>query len=91
MNSDIDTDEGVTGCAWPDRTNGWCRSLWLGMRSDVRGSSGRGSTPPVGTGAEVDRLRQVLEDVRFSLERGCWQEALAVTQAALTRGVPLAH
>jgi hypothetical protein len=33
----------------------------------------------------VTHLRQVLEDVRFCLERGHWQAALATTHAALTR------
>jgi hypothetical protein len=33
---------------------------------------------------ESDRLHQVLQDVRFLLERGSWQAALAATRAALT-------
>jgi hypothetical protein len=40
---------------------------------------------PVLPDPEVDRLQQVLEDVRFLLERGYWQAALAATRAALTR------
>jgi hypothetical protein len=34
---------------------------------------------------EVVRLQRVLEDVRFSLERGYSQAALAAVRAALTR------
>lgn len=43
------------------------------------------TVPPaaVRPGPEVARLQQVLEDVRFSLERGSWQAALATVHAAL--------
>lgn len=41
-------------------------------------------TPPL-PDREVTHLRQVLEDVRFCLERGHWQAALATTHAALNR------
>jgi hypothetical protein len=34
--------------------------------------------------SKVARLQRALEDVRFSLERGNWQAALATTRAALT-------
>jgi hypothetical protein len=40
---------------------------------------------PVLPDPEVARLQRVLEDVRFSLERGYWQAALAAVRAALTR------
>ncbi|MDQ3761963.1 MAG: hypothetical protein M3460_09750 [Actinomycetota bacterium] len=40
---------------------------------------------PVLPDPEVARLHRVLEDVRFSLERGYWQAALAAACAALTR------
>lgn len=40
---------------------------------------------PVLPDPEVARLQRVLEDVRFSLERGYWQAALAAARAALTR------
>ncbi len=40
---------------------------------------------PVLPDPEVDRLQQVLEDVRFLLERGYWQAALGAARAALTR------
>ena len=67
-------------------------------RREVARSSGHGATPP-GLGGhvmtappapvladpEVARLQRVLEDVRFSLERGYWQAALAAARAALTR------
>ncbi|MGH3834962.1 MAG: hypothetical protein ACREX8_06455 [Gammaproteobacteria bacterium] len=45
------------------------------------------TTPPapVLPDPEVTRLQRVLEDVRFSLERGYWQAALAATRAALAR------
>ncbi len=39
---------------------------------------------PGRTSTEVAKLRQVLEDVQFSLERGSWQAALAATRAVLT-------
>ena len=41
---------------------------------------------PVLPEPEPDRMRQVLQDVRFLLERGYWQAALAAARAALTRG-----
>ena len=34
---------------------------------------------------EVTRLQRALKDVRFCLERGDWQTALAAARAALTR------
>ncbi|MGH3972464.1 MAG: hypothetical protein ACRDS9_03950 [Pseudonocardiaceae bacterium] len=37
---------------------------------------------PVPPDPEVDRLQQVLEDIRFLLERGYWQAALAAARAA---------
>ncbi|HEV7449977.1 MAG TPA: hypothetical protein VGO16_01010 [Pseudonocardiaceae bacterium] len=40
---------------------------------------------PVLPDADVARLQRVLEDVRFSLERGNWQAALAAARAALDR------
>ncbi|MGH4007047.1 MAG: hypothetical protein ACRDTH_02575 [Pseudonocardiaceae bacterium] len=40
--------------------------------------------PVTATDSEVARLLRVLEDVRFSLERGCWQAALGTARAALT-------
>ncbi|MGH3897037.1 MAG: hypothetical protein ACRDTA_02050 [Pseudonocardiaceae bacterium] len=40
---------------------------------------------PVLPDPEVGRLQQVLEDVRFMLERGYWQAALGAARAALTR------
>lgn len=40
---------------------------------------------PVLPDPEVGRLQQVLEDIRFMLERGYWQAALAAARAALTR------
>jgi hypothetical protein len=43
------------------------------------------ASPPPLPDPEVTHLRQVLEDVRFCLERGHWQAALATTHAALTR------
>jgi hypothetical protein len=39
---------------------------------------------PVLPDPEVAHLRQVLKDMRFLLERGCWQAALAAARAALT-------
>ena len=43
------------------------------------------ATPtPVPADLEVARLQRVLADVRFSLERGCWQTALGAARAALT-------
>ncbi len=39
---------------------------------------------PVLADSEVARLQRVLEDVRFSLERGYWQAALGAVRAALT-------
>lgn len=39
---------------------------------------------PVLADPEVNHLRQVLKDVRFLLERGCWQAALAAARAGLT-------
>jgi len=51
------------------------------------GRGGRAMTAPpapVLTDSEVARLQRVLEDVRFSLERGYWQAALAAVRAALT-------
>jgi hypothetical protein len=39
---------------------------------------------PVLPDPEVIRLQRVLEDVRFSLERGYWQAALAAARTALT-------
>jgi hypothetical protein len=44
------------------------------------------TTPPALSDPESARLQQVLEDVRFLLERGYWQAALATARAALTRG-----
>ncbi|MGH3812907.1 MAG: hypothetical protein ACRDUV_10680 [Pseudonocardiaceae bacterium] len=52
------------------------------------GLGGRAMTTPpapVLPDPEVTRLQRVLEDVRFSLERGYWQAALAATRAALAR------
>ncbi|MDQ4104498.1 MAG: hypothetical protein M3186_12585 [Actinomycetota bacterium] len=43
------------------------------------------SPEPVPPDPEVTRLQLVLEDVRFSLERGYWQAALAAARAALAR------
>jgi hypothetical protein len=43
------------------------------------------SPVPVLSDPEVTRLQMVLEDVRFSLERGYWQAALAAARAALAR------
>jgi hypothetical protein len=43
------------------------------------------ASPPPLPDPEVTHLRQVLEDVRFCLERGHWHAALATTHAALTR------
>jgi hypothetical protein len=43
------------------------------------------AAPPVLSNPELTRLQQVLEDVRFLLERGYWQAALATVRAALTR------
>ena len=40
---------------------------------------------PVLPDSEVGRLHRVLEDVRFLLERGCWQAALTVARDALAR------
>ncbi|HEY3689074.1 MAG TPA: hypothetical protein VGL46_02035 [Pseudonocardiaceae bacterium] len=40
---------------------------------------------PVLPDQEAVRLQRVLEDVRFSLERGYWQAALAAVRAALNR------
>ena len=40
---------------------------------------------PVPPNPEPDHMRQVLQDVRFLLERGCWQAALAAARAALSR------
>jgi hypothetical protein len=40
---------------------------------------------PVLPNPEVGRLHRVLEDVRFLLERGCWQAALTVARDALAR------
>jgi hypothetical protein len=40
---------------------------------------------PIPFDPEVDRLQRVLKDVRFLLERGCWQAALATARAALIR------
>ncbi|MGH3933709.1 MAG: hypothetical protein ACRDS1_01780 [Pseudonocardiaceae bacterium] len=49
-------------------------------------SAGMAALPtPVLPDPEVDRLQHVLEDVRFMLERGYWQAALAAARAALTR------
>jgi hypothetical protein len=39
---------------------------------------------PVLPDPDAIRLQRVLEDVRFSLERGYWQAALAAARAALT-------
>jgi hypothetical protein len=38
---------------------------------------------PVLPDLEMVRLQQVLEDVRFSLERGYWRAALAAARAGL--------
>ena len=43
------------------------------------------ASPPPLPDPEVTHLRQGLEDMRFCLERGHWQAALATTHAALTR------
>jgi hypothetical protein len=40
---------------------------------------------PVLPDPEVTRLQRALNDVRFCLERGDWQTALAAARAALTR------
>jgi len=40
---------------------------------------------PVLPDSEVGRLHRVLEDVRFLLERGCWQAALTVARTTLAR------
>lgn len=66
-------------------------------RREVTRSAGRGVTErgleehavtapsaPVLPDPDVIRLQRVLEDVRFSLERGYWQAALAAARAALT-------
>lgn len=66
-------------------------------RREVARSPGHGAQPPGPGGravtappapvladSEVARLQRVLEDVRFSLERGYWQAALGATRAALT-------
>jgi hypothetical protein len=68
-------------------------------RREVARGPGHGAKPPgLGVSAmtapptpvlpdpEVARLQRVLEDVRFSLERGNGQAALAAARAALTRG-----
>lgn len=39
---------------------------------------------PVLSEPEVARLHRVLKDVRFCLERGDWETALAAVRAALT-------
>jgi hypothetical protein len=43
---------------------------------------------PVLPNPEVGRLHRVLEDVRFLLERGCWQAALTVVRDALAHTPP---
>lgn len=43
------------------------------------------TAPPALSDPEMARLQQVLEDVRFLLERGYGQAALAAARAALTR------
>lgn len=66
-------------------------------RREVTRGPGHGAKPPDPGGrassappalvladSEVTQLLRVLEDVRFSLERGCWQAALATARAALT-------
>ena len=40
---------------------------------------------PVPSDPDVARLQRALKDVRFCLERGDWQTALAAARAALTR------
>lgn len=40
-------------------------------------------SPPILPEPEVARLQRVLKDVRFCLERGDWQTALAAVRAAL--------
>lgn len=40
---------------------------------------------PILPDPEVTRLQRVLEDIRFSLERGYWQAALGAARAALAR------
>jgi hypothetical protein len=52
---------------------------------ELGGRAMTASPVPVLPDPEVTRLQMVLEDVRFSLERGYWQAALAAARAALAR------
>jgi hypothetical protein len=70
---------------------------WSDDRREIARGPGPGAKPidpgghvsltpptPVPADSEVARLQRVLEDVRFSLERGCWQAALGAARTALT-------
>jgi hypothetical protein len=76
-------------CATEDARPDRCVKV---TRKAGQGVTGRGleenavtvPSAPVLPDPDVIRLQRVLEDVRFSLERGYWQAALAAARAALT-------
>jgi hypothetical protein len=70
---------------WSDDRRELARGRGPGTKPPDLGGRARVAPPaPALADSEVVRLQRVLEDVRFSLERGYWQAALGAARAALT-------